>query len=272
MAEPFNPAQSPQYCPSCGAQRGDGPFCSACGARLSAPAEASDESDWVRLVADGSAPGATAAPQAFPVAVRPTLNPSAATAPMAEPAVEPAPARRGIAGWMVGVGIIALLAVGGVAWRMASDLPGRASLEPESDVTAGTGAAAQVEGPDAWKSSYVDRFVSGPQAVIVRTNAEQRDFPAAEGTMIVGTLDQGAEVNGRWVLGHDGRRWLMLAPGRYVVETALAEPGSPDAPIAIPFSNRSSDFGPEIEAQFRRLNDVIARRNAQIEALPEDKR
>lgn len=277
-------------CPDCSAAvAATDRFCGQCGAKLTltltdtaspeaAPSEAAppahDSDDWTRLV---DAPAPAPAPKT-------EVGGSATIAPPMSEFAELEAAARADADvvtdfpeddqhvpprrrW-VGPALFALAAAavaGGVWWTSADRNP-TAQLAPEDELT-----------PEderlAWQAAYRDEFVSDTLTLLANRPAERRDYPSGTFASVQSTLEEGTEVTGRWVRGHDGQsKWLRLADGGYVAEADLIAPDAVGAPILIPFSNRDSGFGPAIASYIEVASAQARARYARIDALPPDER
>lgn len=268
------------FCTQCGAAANAGRFCQQCGAAYpDAPTQAPSAADvppteddgWIRLA--GAEPASTpslSSPPPFSPAPSVAITPEQ---PFDQPAYEQAAfeeaePRRGISVWWLAIGAIVLLAVAGVAWKNFSDIRPVGELAPEDP------AEKSADAPAAnWQDSYADQFLSQQVDMVVRGGADRRNLPASEGTQLLGRLDDGATISGRWVRGHIGTtRWLKLADGSYVAEAQLVQPGSPDAPMTLPFSNNRAAFGAQVDAYLQRLVQQIQARAEQYDDLPEEER
>lgn len=165
---------------------------------------------------------------------------------------------------LLGGAVIAALIGGYVGWSMFGQGPQMAAVADEPTET------PPADGRPAWQASYADAFLS-PETVImvIAADAKQRDFPSTDGTVVARERREGEMVSGRWVRGADGTsRWLKLSDGGYVWDGNLAVAGGPGSPIAIPFSNRETSFGPEIGRYLEQASAIIERRYARADSLP----
>lgn len=182
------------FCKHCGTELAPtSRFCPACGATSAAPAAHS-----------APAPGAQAD----------------------TPAASFNPAALGIA-----LGLAALSAASAGAWYggffdaslpsdAATETPGAAALDPNTR-------------PPEWFANYKDRFLSGEVIRYAAAKAELRNFPTAQGTMSLRTLEAGQMVVGRLVQGGDAdSQWLRTSEGTYVWSGNLAE-----RPVLAPTAN-----------------------------------
>ena len=181
----------------------------------------------------------------------------------------PAAARR----WPVWLPFAAVgaVAVAGLGWAyLAAHRTPPAAQLGASDEPA---VIAPLSDNAAWIASYTDSFLSGPVTLVTSATARQRDYPTADGSSVQRTLGAGESVSGRWVRGRDPTtRWLRLASGGYVWEGNIAVPGGAGSPIAIPFSNASPGFGPEIGAFIDQANAAARARYDRVDRLPQAER
>ena len=72
-------------------------------------------------------------------------------------------------------------------------------------------------------ASYFDQFLEGELVDMrVASAANRRNYPSTNGTEVLGTLNSGATLTGRWVRDIENeRRWLKISTGGYVWEGNL---------------------------------------------------
>ena len=77
-------------------------------------------------------------------------------------------------------------------------------------------------------ASYSDTFLANDEVEVrVTAQANRRDYPSTQGTQVIGSLEPGAMLKGRWVRDMlNDRRWLKIATGGYVWDGNLREAGS----------------------------------------------
>lgn len=261
-----------RICAKCGhSNDGAVSVCMECGAPLKA-----GDGDWVDLVE--TPVSANAAP---PISDGEHRTPTpggdfielergaAASAHDAATPADPAPPRKSML-WplLLVAAIIAALVGGYFGWTMFGQGPHMAVVADEPDAV-DRSASALGDRP-AWQASYADTFLS-PETVImtVAAQAKQRDYPSTDGTIVARERREGEMISGRWVRGADGAsRWLKLSDGGYIRDSNLAVAGGPGSPIAIPFSNRDTSFGPEIGRYLEQASAIIEQRYARADALP----
>jgi hypothetical protein len=164
--------------------------------------------------------------------------------------------------------LVAALVGGYFGWTMFGQGPHMAAVADEPDAAARNDGA--LGGRPAWQASYADTFLSAETVIMtVAVQAKQRDYPSTDGTAVARERREGEMISGRWVRGADGAsRWLKLSDGGYIRDSNLAVAGGPGSPIAIPFSNRDTSFGPEIGRYLEQASAIIEQRYARADALP----
>ncbi|MEQ1509840.1 MAG: hypothetical protein ABL909_05490 [Sphingopyxis sp.] len=181
---------------------------------------------------------------------------------------DPPQARRTLLPFLLFGALIAALIGAYVGWSMFGQSPQMAEVADAPE------AAAPADTRPQWQINYADAFLS-PDTVImtVAAEAKQRDLPSTDGTVVARERREGEMVSGRWVRGADGTsRWLKLSDGGYVWDGNLATPGGPGSPIAIPFSNRDTSFGPEIGRYLDEARRIAQARYARAETMPPKER
>lgn len=180
-------------------------FCTNCGAALSA------ESKF--CTGCGTATDAGDIPAA-PVQPAPLPSPY-------HPGSYPVQPRSGPSGLAIGLGIVALLGLGGGVYFLAT--------RGGEDGAVGNGvAAANSAAPAARWASYSDQFLSAEMTLVTTGAANARSYPSINETVISSTFQPGTTVSGRWVKSPDGpRKWLKLTQsGAYVSEVNLSDPAA----------------------------------------------
>jgi hypothetical protein len=77
--------------------------------------------------------------------------------------------------------------------------------------------------PASWFANYTDKFLSENVVQFATSTAQKRNFPTSKGSTILGTLQPGEHLAGRWVEGADpATKWLKTDDGGYVWDGNLA--------------------------------------------------
>ncbi|MEK6540669.1 MAG: hypothetical protein AABZ45_00960 [Pseudomonadota bacterium] len=263
-------------CAKCGhGNDGAASVCATCDAPLNAAS-----GDWVGLAGGGSEAADDPVPTPMPAPLSPSdeehriptpggdfadlERAAAASADDAAASAEPEPRKSML--WPLL--LIAVVVGGYFGWTMFGQGPQMAAVEAEPDAAAHNASA--LGGRPAWQASYADTFLS-PETVImtVAVEAKQRDYPSTDGTAVARERREGEMISGRWVRGADGAsRWLKLSDGGYIRDSNLAVAGGPGSPIAIPFSNRDTSFGPDIGRYLEQASAIIEQRYARADTMP----
>jgi hypothetical protein len=151
------------------------------------------------------------------------------------------------------VGLLLLLALGGGWWFGRASAPGSANVEASGPGAHTAASAASAE----------DEYLSGAVTLALRGDGQIRDFPSLSGGAVLREQAAGTSVTGRWVRGAEpNSRWLRLAGGGYLHESAIAERSAQQAgnaaqpaagpPIRINISNQGCDWGPDVQPYFDR--------------------
>lgn len=95
--------------------------------------------------------------------------------------------------------------------------------------------------PKSWFVEYSDDFLSDPVTQFVTGPAQKRNYPTSRGTNVIATLQQGNQIEGRWVKGADpSSKWLRTSDGGYVWEGNLAQALARNSPGQFPSQLRGT--------------------------------
>lgn len=170
----------------------------------------------------------------------------------------------GIGKWLLALAALAIIGgFGWWAWQWA-----RVPQNAQIDATA---TAEPVIAPPAdWRPTYVDTFLSETVDMTTGVDANLRDYPSAEGTIITRIVPTGRRLAGRWVRSQNGNgRWLKLSDGGYMWEGDLSAAAPLAPPISISLTGSNSYFGPQIDAYLGQARASAEARLAQAQGLPE---